>query len=139
MTPAEALAMERRWGAPGPPPENGWRCCRRCADYYPPEARFWCDPAKRLCRGCKADERRGIWPLTRRWHQKNRWTIDGHLVRRCTMCRTWHPLTAFYLLRKNDKPGRTCREYAVAACIRCMCARKALHLSTHEYRRRLAA
>lgn len=138
MTEAQARELERRWGAPGPPPNAAWRCCYRCGEWYPAEARNWCTP-HRLCRPCKADEKRDIWPRPRAWHQKNRWDADGRLVRRCCTCRLWKPLTAYYLITKNDKVQRSARVYPFALCTECALRRKAAHLSLPQLRRSLAA
>lgn len=118
MTPAEARGLEARWGGELVVPVAEWRCCMRCRDAHPPAPQYWCDPGKRLCRACKHDERRGIWPLTPRWHRKNRWTVDGHLVRRCAVCRTWQPLTTYYLVHKHDK-RRSVTAYPYAVCTPC--------------------
>lgn len=137
MTEAEALALERRWGAPGPAPNDDWRCCYRCGGWQPNEARYWCMP-HRLCRVCKNDEKRGIWPYLEHWHRKNRWDADGHLLRKCGGCRQWRPLVQYYLINKNDK-ARTDRSYAYAVCTPCVLHMKSLHLSLPDYRRRMAA
>lgn len=134
MTDEQARELERRWGEPGPCPSEGWRCCYRCGEWYPPESRYWCMP-HRICRACKADEKRGIWPITRQWHQKNRWGPDGRLVRRCCVCREWKPLTSYYLINKTDKP-RSAPSYAYAACTPCAIRRKG-YLSLPEMRRRM--
>lgn len=136
MTEAEALELERYWGAPGPPPAEGWRCCRRCSDYWPPEGRHWVDPMKRLCRSCKNDERRGIWPYTRQWHRKNRWTSDGRLVRRCGICEEWKPLTSYYLINRRDEKRRTRHYYPRPICIACEIRRKG-YRSMADMRREL--
>lgn len=93
----------------------------------------------RLCRACKKDEKRGIWPVSRHWHRKNRWDKDGRLSRRCCTCRMWQPLTAFYLVTKRDKPGRLNRLYPYPECITCTRRRRRERLSIPELRRRLAA
>lgn len=122
MTEAEALDLEQHWGAPGPAPNEAWRCCYRCGEWWPPESRLWCMP-HRLCRSCKNDEKRGIWPYRRQWHRKNRWGADGHLRRRCSICERWRPLTAYYLIRRNDEKRRTRHYYPRPICIECEIAR----------------
>lgn len=136
MTEAEALELERRWGAPGPAPDSEWRCCYRCGDWWPNEARLWCMP-HRLCRSCKNDEKRGIWPYRASWHRKNRWGPDGRLLRRCCVCREWKRLTDYYLIHKTDKP-RSSPTYAYAACTPCAIARRG-KISLSTMRKRMAA
>lgn len=133
MTEAEALELERHWGAPGPPPAEGWRCCYRCGEWWEPTARYWCMP-HRLCRACKNDEKRGIWPHTRQWHRKNRWGPDGRLRRRCGICDEWKPLTSFYLILRNDEKRRTRHYYPRPLCIPCEIRRKG-YRSMAEMRR----
>lgn len=140
MTADQAWALEVYWGWQGTPPLPDWRCCGRCGDFWPPEARYWRGPGKRLCRACKNDERRGIWPgPSKAWHRKNRWRVDGHLERRCCTCREWKPLTEYYLLSKMDKPHRTQREYPSPECIACTKRRAHERKSIPQLRRRLSA
>lgn len=136
MTEQEARELEQHWGAPGPPPVDGWRCCRRCGDYWPPDGRHWVDPMKRLCRACKNDERCGVWPYTRQWHRKNRWTSDGRLVRRCGICHEWKPLTSYYLINRRDEKRRTRHYYPRQICIPCDIRRKG-YRSMADVRREL--
>lgn len=91
----------------------------------------------RLCRSCKNDEKRGIWPVSRKWHQKNRWGSDGRLLRRCCVCRKWRPLTDYYLINKTDR-SRTSPTYAYAACTPCAIARKG-RISLSKLRKELRA
>lgn len=137
MTEAEARELEARWGAPGPAPDDAWRLCYRCGQWWPDEARLWCLP-HRLCRACKNDEKRGIWPYRRTWHRKNRWGADGRLLRRCSGCLRWKPLTSYYLYVKRDKP-RTVGAFPVAACIRCMIRKKSRKLTYAQLRQEIAA
>lgn len=119
MTDAEARDLEAYWGRPGPAPNPGWRLCYRCGDWWPSEPRYWCMP-HRLCRPCKNDERRGIWPYRQSWHRKNRWSATGRLLRRCRVCRHWHPLTDYYLqIYRDHGKARNRRQYPGADCIRC--------------------
>lgn len=126
--------IEVAWGRPGPPPVEGWRCCMRCGEYWAPAAAYWCDPGKRLCRACKNDEKRGIWPRQRPWHRKNRWTVDGHIIRRCLCCGKWRPLTDYRTNAKNDK-RRNLRVYPYAACKLCCRVARRLKLTLPQYRR----
>lgn len=119
MTDEEAHDLEQYWGAPGPAPNPEWRLCYRCGDWFPPDARYWCMP-HRLCRACKNDQRRDVWPYRKTWHQKNRWSATGRLLRKCRTCHRWRLLTHYYVqtYRDNGK-ARNRRRYPEADCIDC--------------------
>ena len=123
MTEAEARGIEAYWGAPGEPPErHGWRLCYRCGEWWPAEPRLWCMP-HRLCRACKNDEKRDIWPYLKQWHRKNRWAANGRLLRRCRICRRWRPLVAYYVMTRRDAKDRSRLWYPGADCKRCVLLR----------------
>jgi hypothetical protein len=101
---AAALAIAARWACPKPPPP-GWLVCRRCGEPSPAEVRYWAPRRRRLCRGCASDEAHGVWPFPRVWCAKNRWTVDGHLERRCAVCQRWLPVTAYPINRSRRATG----------------------------------
>lgn len=147
MTREQAHDLERYWGAPGPPPDSSWRCCMWCGDYWPPEAVHWSSTHKRLCRACKQGSE-GLcreccearvprrFPRSRQWLRKNRWSIDGHIVRRCNICTRWKRLTEYYLVERRDAKNRAHWWYPWAMCTPCAIARKGYRSAT-EMRREM--
>lgn len=118
VTTDEARELKERWGYAGPAPHSSWVWCAWCGEPWPDTPGYWSHRTgpRRVCRACRRDYVSGHGrPQSDAWHRKNRWAMDGALLRRCGRCHEWKPIVEFHVTRKRGESFS-----AHAFCAHCM-------------------